>query len=148
MKGAPMTAQIPDIICLEGKPLDLYESPLDWYLEHAGRDRWLPTFRWRSSALLRGYIGRWEVFGTRLFLTGLLGMGWMAPLSEIEKLSPNPKLRENMRVIELKDLFPDQAPLVFAEWVTLRIVVPTGPVIASKPVALAISRSTSRTVTC
>jgi hypothetical protein len=27
----------------------------------------------------------------------------------------------------LPDLFPDQAPLVFAEWVTERLVVPTGP---------------------
>jgi hypothetical protein len=119
-----MTVQEPEIIFLEGKPLDLYAPPLDPYLQHA---KWRPTFRWRSTAQLRGYTGRWQVFGTRLFLTGLLGMGWMAPPNEIKKLSPNPKLLENMRAIELKDIFPDQAPLVFAGWVTRRLVVATGP---------------------
>src|SRR5262245_14585853 len=119
-----MTAQDPEIIFLEGRPLDLYASPLDFYLKRA---EWRPTFRYRYTAQWRGYTGRWEVFGRSLFLTGLLGMGWMAPPSEISKRWPNPKLIENMREIELKDLFPDQAPLVFTEWVTDRLVVPTGP---------------------
>src|SRR5262245_60506492 len=119
-----MTAQEPEIIFLEGKRLDLYAAPLESYFECI-KSR--PAFRYRSTAQLRGYTGRWEVFGSRLFLTGLLGMGWMEPPTEIDNGWPNPKLLESMRVIELKDIFPDQAPLVFAEWVTELVVVATGP---------------------
>jgi hypothetical protein len=118
-----MTAQVPEIIFLEGKPLDLYASPLEWYFQ---RTKWRPTFRWRSTAQLRGYTGRWEVLGTRVFLTGLLGMGWMTQLSQLD---PDQNRWGDMRAIELKHLFPDQGPLVFAEWATGRLVVATGPLL-------------------
>jgi hypothetical protein len=121
--GIRMTAQRPEIIFLEGKPFDLYAAPLEC---HFGRTKWRPTFRWRSTTQFRGYTGRWEVFGTRLFLTGLLGMGWMTPPDELD---PDENRWGDIRAIELEDLFPNLAPLVFANWVTERLVVATGPVL-------------------
>jgi hypothetical protein len=76
-------------------------------------------------------VARWEVFGERLFLTGLFGMDWMVPPHLLCTLTPDPNpfepARDGVKSLRLPDLFPDQAPLVFAEWVTERLVVPTGP---------------------
>ena len=122
-----MTAQTPEIIILNGKVFGLHSRPLDSYFQ---RIKWWPELG-RDSGNWRGYVGRWEVFGERLFLTGLFGKYWKVPSRLRGKLPPDPDpfepAEDGVKSLRLADLFPDQAPLVFAEWVTERLVVPTGP---------------------
>jgi len=123
-----MTAQIPDSIILNGGPFKLYSRPREGYLR---RINWRPRFARRCTNNWRGYVARWEVFAERVFLTGLFGMSWIVPPHLVGKLAPDPEPFERagggVKSLRLPDLFPDQAPLVFAEWVTERLVVPTGP---------------------
>jgi hypothetical protein len=76
-------------------------------------------------------VARWEIFGKRLFLTGLFGNCWVVPDHLSGRLPPDQDPYDDMpagaKALRLADLFPDQAPLVPAWWVTLRLVVPTGP---------------------
>src|SRR5215813_12891076 len=113
-----------DIIFLHGETFWLTTKPLDRYF---GRIKWWPAFR-RGAG---GYMARWEVFGERLFLTGLFGIGWIVPRRLRGKLAPDPDPfepeQDGVKVLRLPDLFPDQAPLVCADWVTERLVLPMGP---------------------
>jgi hypothetical protein len=127
-----MTAQIADIMILDGAAFKLHTTPLEGHFE---RIKWRPACR-RSTGNYRGYVARWELFGERLFLTGLFAMGWNVPEHLIGKLAPDPDpyepapdetVRDDVKSLRLQDLFPKQAPLVFAEWVTERLVVATGP---------------------
>jgi hypothetical protein len=123
-----MTAQVADLIILNGEVFKLYSTPLENYFK---RIKWRPSFSLFNTANRRGYVARWEVFGKRLFLTGLFGSRWIVPPHLIGKLAPDPDpfepAWEREKSLRLADLFPDQAPLVFAKWVTQRLVVPTGP---------------------
>jgi hypothetical protein len=123
-----MSAQIEDIIILDGAVFPLHATPLYDYFQRIG---WRPSFSGRFSDHLRGCIARWEVFGERLFLTGLFGLNWIVPLDLRDKLAPDPDPLEprqpHTKSLRLEDLFPEQAPLVFADWVTGELVVPTGP---------------------
>jgi hypothetical protein len=125
-----MTAQTPDIIVLDGRVFDLHTTPLEGYFK---RIQWRPTVRWRHSGNRRGYVARWEVFEDRLFLTGLFGFEWEVPPHLVDKVGPDPDpfepAQRGVKSLRLPDLFPDQAPLVFTDWVTERLAVPTGPVI-------------------
>jgi hypothetical protein len=122
-----MTAQIADIMILDGEAFELHTTPLEEYFE---RIKWRPARR-RSTGNYRGYVARWELFGDRLFLTGLFGMSWIVPEHLVGKLAPDPDpyepAQDGVKSLRLRDVFPDQAPLVFAEWVTERLVVATGP---------------------
>jgi hypothetical protein len=123
-----MTAQTPDVIILDKSPFNLHTTPLESYFE---RIRWRPSFNRRCTANRRGYVARWELFGERLFLTGLFGMDWIVPPHLLGTLPPDPEPYEatddRIKTLRLHDIFPDQAPLVFAEWVSEPLVVPTGP---------------------
>jgi hypothetical protein len=142
-----MTAQAPDIIILDGRVSDLHSMPLEGYFK---RIQWRPTFRWRYSGHRRGYVARWEVFEDRVFLTGLFGMEWEIPPHLLDKVGPDPDpfkpAPEGLKSLRLPDLFPDQAPLVFANWVTERLVVATGPVIRHVNGAFAHFHATYRTL--
>src|SRR6266481_2408233 len=122
-----MTAQIADIMILDGEAFQLHTTPLERYFE---RIKWRPACM-RSTFNYRGYVARWELFGDRLFLTGLFGMSWIVPPHLVGKLAPDPDpfepAQDGRKSLRLPDLFPDQAPLVFAEWVTERLCVPVGP---------------------
>jgi hypothetical protein len=121
-----MNHQVSDTIIVDGKSFRLYSTPLYGYLER-GDPR--PVFAAFNTAVWRGYVARWEVFDNRLFLTGLLGRGRIVPSHLIAKLPINPFERagHGAKPLRLADLFREQAPLVFAEWVTERLLVPTGP---------------------
>jgi hypothetical protein len=122
-----MTAQIADIMILDGRAFQLHTTPLE---EYFGRIKWRPSCM-RSTGNYRGYVARWELFGDRLFLTGLFGMIWIVPEHLVGKLAPDPDpfepAEDGRKSLRLQDIFPDHAPLVFAEWVTERLVVATGP---------------------
>jgi len=121
-----MTTQIADTIILNGEVFELHSgSPLAAYFRHIN---WEPSFAWMTTCILRGYVARWEVFGERLFLTGLFGTDWVVPPHLVGRLpDPDSFLQpDGMKCLRLADVFPDQAPLVFADWVTQRLDVPTG----------------------
>ncbi len=60
--------QVPDVIILRGEPYKLFTLPFaEWMETHKDR----PRFMKRSDQCTRGYIGRWEVRGTELWLIGL-----------------------------------------------------------------------------
>jgi hypothetical protein len=121
-------AEALDTIILDGKAYVLYERPIEYYFR---RIDWRPTFIRRGPGPLRGYMARWEIFGERLFLTGLFGMSWIVPAHLHGKLTADPDpfepAQDGVKSLRLPDLFSDQAPLVFAEWVTERLGVPVGP---------------------
>lgn len=123
-----MTAQARDITIIEGKDYDLHATPLEAYFDRIG---WRPEFSSFSTANRRGYVARWEVYGKRLFLTGLFGADWIIPPALAGKVGPDPDPFEPARAgeksLRLADIFPSEAPLVFAKWVTQSLVVPTGP---------------------
>jgi hypothetical protein len=141
-----MTAQVADIMILDGEAFELHTTPLEEYFE---RVKWRPACR-RSTANYRGYVARWELFGERLFLTGLFGMGWLVPEHLIGKLAPDPDpyepAQDGLKSLRLQDLFPNQAPLVFAEWVTERLVVATGPRLVYMHFGFGSLHSTYRTI--
>jgi len=106
-----MTAKIADIMILDGEAFELHTTPLEGYFE---RIKWRPACR-VSTANRRGYVARWELFGERLFLTGLFGMNWVVPEHLVGRLAPDPDpyepSQEGVKPLRLQDLFPDQAPL-------------------------------------
>jgi len=128
-----MTSQIADTIILNEEVFELHTySPLEGYFQQIN---WRPSFKGVSTNNRCGYVARWEVFGERLFLTGLFGTYWIVPRHLIGKRPADPDSLEpppgGVNCLRLRDLFPDQAPLVFAEWVTARLDIPTGPPLIS-----------------
>lgn len=123
-----MTAQAADVMILDGAAYPLHSTPLENYFKRA---KWRPKFTISSTGNYRGYVARWEIFGIRLFLTGLFGRGWIIPQHLTGKLQPDPDPFDRdypgTKSLRLSDMFPETAPLVPARWVTQRLVVPVGP---------------------
>ena len=80
-------------------------NPLDAYFSMGGRG---PGFRLDSTALWRGYVGKWEIAGDRLYLIGL-----QATLDDGTRAS-------------LATLFPDFPARVFAHWYSGALRIPQG----------------------
>jgi hypothetical protein len=123
-----MTAQTPDVVILDRRPYRLHSLPLEQYFR---RTKSRPELREIHTGNYRGYVARWEIFRKRLFLTGLFGAFWTVPEAQRQSLRPDPDAFEPAsewtRSLRLVDLFPDEAPLVPATWVTQRLVAAVGP---------------------
>ena len=100
-----MTAQVAEKLTYQDQTLAMCSEPLDGYLASCGRDI---RFQGLSTACWRGYIGRWEVKGDRLYITGITAT------------------LENGNSATLKDLFPDFPNGAFAHWFTGEIRCPMG----------------------
>ena len=98
-----MTIQAADILSYNGKKTTLATEPLKPYLE----TRSDVGFIYKTTALVRGYIGRWEIKNKKLFLVSLLGF------------------IENNKQVDLNYLFPNQTE-VFASWYSGDIRIPEG----------------------
>ena len=98
-----MTIQAADILSYNGKKTTIASEPLKKYLE----TREDVSFIYKTTALVRGYIGRWEIKNNKLFLVSLLGF------------------IENNKQVDLNYLFPNQSE-VFANWYTGKIRIPEG----------------------
>ena len=98
-----MTVQAADILSYNGKKTTIATEPLKPYLE----TREDVSFIYKTTALVRGYIGRWEIKNNKLFLVSLLGF------------------IENNKQVDLNYLFPNQSE-VFANWYTGKIRIPEG----------------------
>lgn len=92
-----MTAQASDRLIYDGKSYPLCEELLGNYFKILGEKS--PFVAPRTS-LWRGYLGRWEIFNDRLYLTGL--HAWIQGYQEVNQTF----------------LFPDFPELAFAHWVT------------------------------
>lgn len=100
-----MTAQIPESLHFQGEDRALCTNPLDSYFALGGAR---PAFADTSTALWRGYVGRWAVVDGRLYLVGLSGtLGDGAPAS-------------------LETVFPGYGHRVFAHWYTGTLRLPQG----------------------
>lgn len=111
-----MTAQMPDMIVIEGVGHALFSEPLEAYYQPERRPHFVPL----NTANWRGYVASWEVRDGRLYLTKVAGricavaMTWNCP-------------QDQQREVELVDLFPVKAAEpVFAEWFSGTLRVPVG----------------------
>ena len=98
-----MTTQAGDILLYNGEKTTIASEPLIPYLE----TREDVSFILKSTAIVRGYIGNWEIKNHKLFLVSLLGF------------------IENKKQVDLNYLFPNKNE-VFADWFTGDIRIPQG----------------------
>ena len=96
-----MTIQAGDVLSYNGKKTTITAEPLKPYLE----TRTDVSFIFKSTALVRGYIGVWEIKNKKLYLVSLVGF-----------ISNNEK-------VDLKYLFPNITE-VFAVWFSGDIRIP------------------------
>jgi len=98
-----MTIQAGDILSYNGEKTTIATEPLKLYLE----TRSDVSFIFKSTALVRGYIGTWKIKNKKLFLVTLVGF------------------IENNDKVDLKYLFPNKTE-VFADWFSGDIRIPEG----------------------
>ena len=96
-----MTIQAGDVLSYNGKKTTITAEPLKPYLE----TRTDVSFIFKSTALVRGYIGVWEIKNKKLYLVSLVGF-----------------IKNNEKV-DLKYLFPNITE-VFAVWFSGDIRIP------------------------
>lgn len=101
-----MTAQMNEILHMDGERYALCSLPLEGFFELGG-DK--PAFFSPNTACWRGYIGQWELRADRLYLVEL--RGW---------------LENGARVAGLVDLFPGFPDRVFAHWCSDTLRIPQG----------------------
>jgi len=96
-----MTLQARDILSYNGKKTTIAAEPLKPYLETRND----VGFIFKSTALVRGYIGKWKIKNKKLYLVSLVGF-----------INNNEK-------VDLKYLFPNITE-VFAVWFSGDIRIP------------------------
>tara|TARA_B100000073_G_C23701981_1_gene560742 strand:+ start:212 stop:586 length:375 start_codon:yes stop_codon:yes gene_type:complete len=96
-----MTIQAGDVLSYNGKKTTITAEPLKPYLETRND----VSFIFKSTALVRGYIGIWEIKNKKLYLVSLVGF-----------INNNEK-------VDLKYLFPNLTE-VFAVWFSGDIRIP------------------------
>jgi hypothetical protein len=103
-----MTAQISEKIVYDGEQHAMCTNPLDEFLSLANLDI---KFESTSTALWRGYVGTWEIKGSRLYLIELRGRLKNGDKATLETVFPS---------------FPDR---VFAHWFNGEIRLPQGKIL-------------------
>tara|TARA_B100000674_G_C37046864_1_gene561064 strand:+ start:52 stop:456 length:405 start_codon:yes stop_codon:yes gene_type:complete len=98
-----MTTQAGDILSYNSEKTTIATEPLKPYLE----TRTDISFIFKSTALVRGYIGIWKIKNKKLYLDSLLGF-----------------IENNVKV-DLNYLFPNKKE-VFADWFSGQIRIPEG----------------------
>ena len=98
-----MTIQAGDILSYNGEKTTIATEPLKSYLE----PRSDVGFIFKSTGLVRGYIGTWEIKNNQLYLISLLGFV------------------DNNKKVDLSYLFPNKTE-VFADWFSGDIRIPEG----------------------
>ncbi|WP_432721273.1 hypothetical protein R0381_002586 [Jeongeupia wiesaeckerbachi] len=100
-----MTAQFAEQLHYQGRDVAMHTPPLSDYFAMGG---FSPSFDLSCTALWRGYIGRWEIVDSRLYLLELHGT-----------------LRDGTET-SVATLFPDFPDRVFAHWYSGTIHIPRG----------------------
>ena len=98
-----MTSQARDILSYNGEKTTIATEPLKPHLENKNDI----SFIFKSTALVRGYIGTWKIKNKKLYLVSLIGF------------------IENNEKVDLNYLFPNKKE-VFADWFSDQIRIPEG----------------------
>jgi hypothetical protein len=98
-----LTIQAGDILSYNGEKTTIATEPLKPYL----KTRSDVSFIYKSTALVRGYIGTWKIRNKKLYLISLLGFV------------------DNNEKVDLNYLFPNKIE-VFAGWYSGDIRIPEG----------------------
>jgi hypothetical protein len=98
-----LTIQAGDILSYNGEKTTIATEPLKPYL----KTRSDVSFIYKSTALVRGYIGTWKIRNKKLYLISLLGF------------------LDNNEKVDLNYLFPNKTE-VFADWFSGNIRIPEG----------------------
>ena len=109
-----MTKQVGDILSYNGKKTTIATEPLKPYL----KTRNDVSFIFKSTALVRGYIGTWKIKNKKLYLISLVG-----------------EIRNNKKV-DLNYLFPNTTE-VFAVWFSGDVRIPEGDLLQKKNIGYA-----------
>jgi hypothetical protein len=100
-----MTAQVGEILLIDGDQHEMFNEPLRFWFALSG----VPSpFEGISSACWRGYVGTWELTGDRLYLVGLRG--------HVPDEKP----------VSIETIFAGWPNRVFAHWYTGTLTVPRG----------------------
>lgn len=109
---AKATAQVSDVLIVDGQEFALNTNPLEAQLE---QKKWRPPEEAiRSTANWRGYVATWEVKGDKFFLRNVS-----------IRVSDPKDVREETRKDIIGELYPG-ASEVFADWYTGALIVPDG----------------------
>jgi hypothetical protein len=111
------TAQVPDIIILEGKKFELHTNPLEAYFSIYPEKRPKNNMKW--SSLWRGYRATFEIVNKELFLKDI----------EIQILTGN--IPENYKS-EWKSIFNEyinDVSILRMNWYTGLLIIPNGKLI-------------------
>lgn len=100
-----MTAQTEERLRYQGEDVAMCTNPLCEYFAMGGFN---PRFEPESTALWRGYLGRWEIVDGRLYLVELHGT------------------LEDGTEASVATIFPDFPDRVFAHWYAGTIRIPQG----------------------
>jgi hypothetical protein len=101
-----MTSQAGDILSYNGTKTTIATEPLKPYLEKRSD----VSFIFKSTAIVRGYIGNWKIENKKLYLVSVVGF-----------IESNEK-------VGLEYLFPNKTE-VFADWFSGDIRIPEGDLI-------------------
>ncbi|WP_242111446.1 hypothetical protein [Luteimonas aquatica] len=115
LSQAHATAQMPDVILIDGKQYALNTNPLDRYLETLGDKA--PRFDAPHTALWRGYVATWELVQGKLYLRKVKGYR--------QQGRPEVEDEEELAVDGMQELFPGRQDVV-ADWYTGTLIVPDG----------------------
>jgi hypothetical protein len=100
-----MTAQSPERLHYQGEEVAMYAEPLSDYFALSEST---PPFVWTSTNCWRGYVGRWEIADSRLYLIELRG-----------------RLKDGSEA-SIATIFPDFPERVFAHWYSGTLRIPQG----------------------
>lgn len=109
-----MAAQLPDIIIMNGKRMDLYSNPLEQYWSLKKKKR--PAFL-SSSSCKRGYTATWEILNKKLLLKSIDGKAEKHFFIFWKKIVP-------YSVTNLFSMARNRA--IIATWFTGKIRIPQG----------------------
>jgi len=124
-----MTAQVADVLQIDGRVLPLFTNPLEhlWSETHPR-----PRFTWPSTANYRGYVALWVIENGHLYLADIDGEieideGGSLLHGEIDFMRQKIDRRgTGARPATLDLLFPGARGRVLAEWFSGELRVPEG----------------------
>ena len=116
--NAMASAQVPDVIIMDGRNESLDTSPLAPYL--SAHPKVMPKSDDPATDNLRGYVATWEILDGKLFLRRI----------DVAFRNPRASLNEESRIIKnvIHKIFPDSRDLV-AGWYSGALIIPRGKLV-------------------
>lgn len=121
-----MTAQIPDMIAIDGGSHPLFSEPLSAYCAAHTCPAFIPA----NTGNWRGYQATWEIREGRLYITSLQGKACSWPPLGGPKSWYCGASEHDSWEVTLGDIFRAQAGPVFAQWFSGSLKVPLGRMVS------------------